>query len=202
MAFYHHTFGMMGKAHSQLACLSKGVLMDFMKLMLVLACMAPLFILMAIKGFGSYPWEVYFPTLIALALFPNLYLIFRIRFAIKQNDRKLISINDETVTDNSDQLITYIFAMLLPLFQSAVASEQDLYSTLCAWLFVVYIFGHMELYYMNIFFALAGYRILSIKPISTSSKFSTSHVIITKKCIIANQEIKPFRITDFLLFDK
>ena len=40
--------------------------MDFIKLMLVLACMAPLFILMAIRGVGIVPWEIYFPAFIGL----------------------------------------------------------------------------------------------------------------------------------------
>ncbi|PXX51122.1 hypothetical protein DFR38_101183 [Aquitalea magnusonii] len=175
--------------------------MDFMRLMLVLACMAPLFILMAIRGIGLVPWEIYFPTFISLALIPNAYLALRIIYAIKQNDRKRI--RPENVTDNREQLITYIFAMLLPLFQSAVTTIQDLYSALCALLFVVYIFGNMEIYYMNFFFSLAGYRVLSIRPNAQSGNNSVSHVLITKKNFLApNIEIQPIRITDFLLFDK
>lgn len=175
--------------------------MDFIRLTLVLACMAPLFILMAIRGVGLVPWEVYFPAFIGLALIPNLILILRIFVAVKSNDRKRIRVSNST--DNREQLITYVFAMLLPLFQSSVSSEQDLYAALCALLFVVYIFGHMELYYMNFFFALAGYRILSIRPDSASGNSSVSHVLITRRnSIPATQDINPIRITDFLLFDK
>lgn len=175
--------------------------MDFIRLMLVLACMAPLFILMAIRGVGLVPWEVYFPAFIGMALIPNLILIVRILIAVKSNDRKRIRVTNST--DNREQLITYVFAMLLPLFQSSVSTEQDLYAALCALLFVVYIFGHMELYYMNFFFALAGYRILSIRPDSASGNLSVSHVLITKRSSIpATQDINPIRITDFLLFDK
>lgn len=174
--------------------------MDFMRLMLVLACMAPLFILMAIRGVGLLPWEIYFPLFIGLALIPNIYLVFRIVYAIKQNDRKRIY--PSNVTDNREQLITYIFAMLLPLFQSAVSTEQDLYSALCALLFVVYIFGHMEIYYINFFFSLAGYRIISIRTDATSGSIAVSHVLITKRnSLPPTREIKPVRITDFLLFD-
>ena len=175
--------------------------MDFMRLMLVLACMAPLFILMAIRGVGIVPWEIYFPAFIGLALIPNFILMARIIIAVKNNDRKRIRVTNST--DNREQLITYIFAMLLPLFQSSVSTEQDLYAALCALLFVVYIFGHMELYYMNFFFALAGYRILSVRPDSTSGNLSVSHVLITKKKSIPDtREVNPIRITDFLLFDK
>ena len=175
--------------------------MDFIRLMLVLACMAPLFILMAIRGVGLVPWEVYFPAFIGLALIPNFILIVRILIAVKNKDRKRIRVTNST--DNREQLITYVFAMLLPLFQSSVSTEQDLYAALCALLFVVYIFGHMDLYYMNFFFALAGYRILSIRPDSASGNLSVSHVLITKRSLIPDtQDINPIRITDFLLFDK
>lgn len=175
--------------------------MDLTRLILVLACMAPLFILMAIRGVGILPWEIYFPGFIGLALIPNFILVVRIFVAVKNDDRKRIRVTNST--DNREQLITYIFAMLLPLFQSSVSTEQDLYAALCALLFVVYIFGHMELYYMNFFFALAGYRILSVRPDSASGNFSVSHVLITKKNSIPNNlDINPIRITDFLLFDK
>lgn len=103
--------------------------MDFIRLMLVLACMAPLFILMAIRGVGIVPWEIYFPSFIGLALIPNLILVFRIFVAIKNNDRKRIRVTNST--DNREQLITYIFAMLLPLFQSSVSTEQDLCGFVC-----------------------------------------------------------------------
>jgi hypothetical protein len=175
--------------------------MDFIRLMLVLACMAPLFILMAIRGVGVVPWEIYFPAFIGLALSPNLILVFRILLAIKNDDRKRIRATNST--DNREQLITYVFAMLLPLFQSAVSTEQDLYAALCALLFVVYIFGHMELYYMNFFFSLAGYRILSVRPDPSSGSLSVAHVLITKRSSMpGNLDINPIRITDFLLFDK
>lgn len=174
--------------------------MDFMRLMLVLACMAPLFILMAIRGVGTVPWEIYFPGFLALALIPNAYLAIRIWVAVRNNDRKIIRVT--STTDNREQLITYVFAMLLPLFQAAVATEQDLYAAGAALLFVIFIFGHMELYYMNFFFALGGYRVLSIRPDPGSGDQSVAHVLITKRSRIAGADITPIRVTDFLLFDR
>lgn len=174
--------------------------MDFIKLMLVLACMAPLFILMAIRGLGPVPWEYYFPAFILLAIVPNVILVLRIFVAVRNNDRKIIRVT--AFTDNREHLITYIFAMLLPLFQSASATEQDLYSALCALLFVIYTFGHMQLYYMNFFFSFAGYRILSIPPDAGSAAHSVAHVLITKRTSFpAMQDISPIRVTDFLLFE-
>lgn len=162
--------------------------------------MAPLFLLMAIRGVGAIPWEFYFPTFIGLAIFPNIYLVIRIIEAIRRNDRKIIRIS--SITDNREQLITYIFATLLPLFQSSVSTDQDLYASLCALLLIIFVFGHMELYYMNFFFALAGYRVISLKPASQSAS-QVDHVLITKrKQLPEGTDIQPLRVTDFLLFDK
>jgi hypothetical protein len=171
--------------------------MDGIRFILVLACMAPLFVLMAIRGIGVIPWEWYFPAFLALAILPNVYLFFRMWQARRLKDRKRITV--EEVTDNREQLITYVFAMLLPLFQSSVSTENDLYAALAATLIVIFIFGHMELYYMNFFLAFAGYRVLSVKG---SGQFGVSHVLITKRTSFPTQlQFTPLRITDFLLFD-
>ena len=171
--------------------------MDGIRFILVLACMAPLFVLMAIRGISVVPWEWYFPTFLALAVLPNLYLAFRMRQARKLNDRKRITV--EEASDNREQLITYIFAMLLPLFQSSVSTENDLYAALAATLIVIFIFGHMELYYMNFFLAFRGFRIVSVR---SSGQFGVSHVLITKRTTFPAQlQLTPVRITDFLLFD-
>lgn len=154
---------------------------------------------MAIKGVGIIPWEVYFPTFLGLAIIPNIFLIIRIIIAKRTNDRKRIQVI--SYTDNREHLVTYIFALLLPLFQTNVATESDLYAALCALIFIVYIFMHMDLYYMNFFFALFGYRVLSIKP-DAASRFSVSHVLITKRRAMPNSlDITPLRLTDFLLFE-
>lgn len=161
--------------------------------------MSPLFILMAIKGVGIIPWEIYFPTFLGLAIFPNIFLFVRIKIAKRTNDRKRVQI--VASTDNREHLITYIFALLLPMFQTNVTTEPDLYAALCAVIFITYIFMHMDLYYMNFFFALFGYRIISIKP-DSASRFSISHVLITKRRAIPNNlDITPLRLTDFLLFE-
>lgn len=171
--------------------------MDGIRFILVLACMAPLFVLMAIRGIGVVPWEWYFPAFIALAVLPNVYLAFRMWQARKLDDRKRITVED--VSDNREQLITYIFAMLLPLFQSSVSTENDLYAALAATLIVIFIFGHMELYYMNFFLAFRGYRIVTLRG---SGQFGVSHVLITRRPTFPpNLQLNPLRITDFLLFD-
>ena len=163
--------------------------------------MSPLFILMAIKGIGIIPWEVYFPAFLGLAIIPNALLLIRILIAAKQNDRKQIQVDD--YTDNREHLLTYVFAMLIPLFQTSSVTEADLYALLCAFIFIVYIFIHMDLYYMNFFFAFFHYRVLSIKPNSASGSFSVSHVLITRRRTFPpNQTITPLRLTDFLLFEK
>ena len=171
--------------------------MDFLKFVLVLACMAPLFLLMAIRGVAIVPWEYYFPIFLFLTIAPNLYLFVRILYAYKKNDRKPIKIFEST--ENREHLISYVFAILLPLFQSSVATEQEAYASLCALLLMIFVFGHMELYYMNFALAFAGYKIISLK---NSGENHVSHVLITKRRNFPEGfEFQPIRVTDFLLFD-
>lgn len=175
--------------------------MDGIRIILVLACMSPLFILWAIRGVGIIPFEIYFPAFLLLAALPNFYLIFRIWQAKRLNDRKRLRI--DAFTDNKEHLLTFVFALLIPLYQAGVSTENDLYSALCALIFVIFIFFHMQLYYMNFWFSLFGYRVLSIKPDPASGDFSIAHVLITRRDRLpVGLEINPLRITDFLLFDK
>ena len=95
--------------------------MDFIKLMLVLACMAPLFILMAIRGVGIVPWEIYFPAFIGLALIPNFILMARIIIAVKNNDRKRIRVTNST--DNREQLRKLFTNRFLPCYGDARAKS-------------------------------------------------------------------------------
>ena len=174
--------------------------MGYMKFTLVLACMSPLFILLAIRGISTVPFEYYFPILMGMAFVPNIYLALRLKQAKRLNDRKIVRVFG--ATDNKEHLLTYIFAMLIPLYQASLGSTNDLLSAVCALLFIVFIFGHMELYYMNIWFAFFDYRILSIRPETAMDGFSVPHVLITKRDHLPEGiEIQPLRITDFLLFD-
>src|SRR5690242_8480589 len=102
--------------------------MDGIRFILVLACMSPLFILWAIRGVGIVPFEIYFPAFMLLAILPNIYLLFRIWQAKRLNDRKRIRIED--FTDNREHLLTFVFALLMPLYQASVSTENDLYSAL------------------------------------------------------------------------
>ena len=172
--------------------------MDILRFILVLASMSPLFILLAIRGIGIIPFEYYFPGFMFLAIAPNAYMAFRLWQAKKLNDRKIVQIDG--YSDRREQLLTFVFAMLMPLFQSGVTTEADLYAALCAFLFVIYIFGNMELYYVNFWIAVCGYRIVEIQA---SGPGSTSHILITsRKVIPQGLRLTPLRVTDFLLFDK
>lgn len=175
--------------------------MDLIRFLLVLGCLSPLFILWAIRGIGVISFEIYFPLFMLLATMPSAYLAFRVWQAMRMNDRKRIVVH--SVTDNREHLLIYIFAMLIPLYDANVTTTNDLFAVICALLFVIFIFGHMHLYYMNFWFAFFGYRVLTVKADPSKGDFSIQHVLITRRDHLPeNLEITPLRITDFFLFDK
>lgn len=175
--------------------------MTLIRLLLVIASMSPLFILLAIKGLE--PFFDHFLTFIfflLLVIIPNLYFWYRIKQAKHNNDRKNISIHE--YTDNKEHIVSYTFALLIPMYQSSIATQNDLYAALCALIFILFIFWHLDLYYMNFIMALFGYKIISIKGNPATSLYAVEHVLITKRSNLNNlQNFSPLRLTDFLLFD-
>lgn len=175
--------------------------MNLIRFILVIASMSPLFILLAIKGLEPFfSYFITFTFFILLVILPNLYFWFRINQARKNNDRKHISIGQ--YTDNREHIVSYIFALLIPIYQSNIITQNDLYAALCALIFILFIFWHLDLYYMNFIMALFGYKIISIKGDPVTSLYAVEHVLITKKSNLNNLQIfSPLRLTDFLLFD-
>ena len=90
-----------------------------------------------------------------------LFLIFlwrRINIAKKQNDKRIIKVG--TADDHKDHILVYLFATLLPFYSVGIESLRDIGTTLVALIFVIFLFLHLNLHYMNILFAMKGYRIL------------------------------------------
>jgi hypothetical protein len=81
---------------------------------MVVSSLAPLFLLWAIRG-APLISDCYWVTgCLALAIVPNLVLLWRWRAARLRNDRRVIVV--ASARDQSDHLLVYLFAMLLPLY--------------------------------------------------------------------------------------
>lgn len=137
-----------------------------------------------------------------MVLAPNAFLWFRIRTAKKNHDKRELAVS--IVEDNREHLLVYLFAMLLPFYADNLATWRTLAAALAGLGFVVFMFWHLNLHYMNILFALFGYRVFSLYPAADGNPLSgrSNYVLITPRVsVAAGDRITAYRISDTVYFE-
>ena|SRR5579859_3039156 len=167
------------------------------RLLMVLSSVSPLFILWAIRGTHLIS-DVYFIPLCAIMVaIPNFALWLRIQIARKHNDKRMIVVG--TAEDHRDHLLVYLFAMLLPFYPVDFGAWRDLIATLVALAFIVFLFWHLNLHYMNIMFAIFGYRVFTVYPPTDHNPLTgkAGQVLITRRVSIPrDQKLEVYRVSD------
>lgn len=173
------------------------------RLFMVLSSMSPLFLLWAIRG-NSFVGDKYLLTFCAIMLvLPNLFLVLRIRAAIGANDRREIAVGK--AEDHRDHLLVYLFSMLLPFYAAELRNERDVAAVLVALAFIVFLFWHLNLHYMNLLFAVLGYRVFSVLPPPGNNPLSgrSGLVVITRRSVlISGDRLTAYRLSDTVYFER
>src|ERR1700724_531124 len=115
------------------------------RLLMVIGSLAPLFFLWAIRGGPPISDWCWIGACLTLAVIPNLVLVWRWQIAKRRNDHRVVVIG--AARDQSEHLILYLFAMLLPLYTANLGNERELLSVAAAFIFIVFLFWHMNLHY-------------------------------------------------------
>jgi ABC-type xylose transport system permease subunit len=154
------------------------------RFILVLSSLSPLFILWGVRGSEAVGDEVWILFCAAMVIVPNVFLGLQLHVARRRGNRKTIEV--KVCRDQTEQLLVYLFAMLIPLFGVELNGIRGLAALLLAVLFVAFIFWHMQLHYMNLFWAIFGYRIFTVETASegretSDSRRSQSYVVISKR---------------------
>ncbi|MCZ0814332.1 hypothetical protein N5A93_19105 [Roseovarius sp. EGI FJ00037] len=134
------------------------------RFLLVWSSLSPVFLLWAIRGVEKIPDKIWLPACLAIFLLPTILLWLFFRRAKRQENDKTITVH--SAKDQREHLLTYLFAMLIPLFDANLGGYRDLIAIFVALLFVLFLFWHMRLHYMNLFFAMCGYRIFTVEAVS------------------------------------
>ena len=155
--------------------------LGFARLVMVLSSLAPLFILWAIRGNHLVPDSYFIGACVFLALLPSAFLCWRIQTAIKDNDTRNLTAG--ATEDHRGHVLVYLFAMLLPLYGLEIESYRDLAAVSVALALIVCLFWRLNLHYMNIFFAFAGYQVFTISPPNDDNPYTgrESYVLITRR---------------------
>ena len=167
------------------------------RLLMVLSSVSPLFILWAIRGSSLIP-DLYFVGGCALmVVIPNVFLWLRIRTAWKQKDKRTITVG--AADDHRDHILVYLFAMLLPFYSTSISAWRDFGATVAALAFIVFLFWHLNLHYMNLFFALRGFRVFTVYPPTDGNPLTakTRQALITRRVSLApGEQVNAYRLSD------
>lgn len=176
--------------------------LQFLRLIMVLSSMAPLFVLWAVRGSGPVPDKYFVPSCLFFAVVPTFILWWRLKTARRINDcqTKIIVHAD----DHRDHILVYLFAMLLPFYTVNLANGREFSATVLALIFILFLFWHLNMHYMNILFALWGYRVFTITPDAKNGIGSRApFVILTKRvALVEGEELEAYRLSDTVFIEK
>jgi hypothetical protein len=167
------------------------------RLLMVLSSMSPLFIIWAIRGNDLVCDRYFISFCVIMVIVPNAFLGLRISIAKKlQEKREIVAGKAE---DHREHLLVYLFAMLLPFYTASLGTWREFSAVIAALAFIVFLFWHLNLHYINVLFALLGYRVFTIYPPMDRSPFTgqISQVLITRRTAISpGERLIAHRISD------
>lgn len=151
----------------------------------------------AIRGNSLIPdrYFISFCTLMVVA--PNAFLYLRIRLTEKQEDKRELVVGK--ADDHRDHILMYLFAMLLPFYSQDLGSWRYLGASVAALAFIVFLFWHLNLHYMNLVFAARGYRVFTVYPPADGNAVTgrTRRAVITRRVsLAAGDRLIGYRLSD------
>lgn len=167
------------------------------RLLMVLSSLSPLFILWAIRGNSLVPDRYFVAACVLMVLAPNGFLWMRLRTARRLDDKRVLTVGQ--ADDHRDHILVYLFAMLLPFYSEDIGNWRTLSATLAALAFIVFLFWHLNLHYMNLIFAALGYRVFTIYSPVAGNPLSgkAGLVVITRKVTLSSGEnLVVYRLSD------
>ena len=170
--------------------------LPFVKFMMLLGSMAPLFFLVGIRGLKKeLISEIYFYIIIAsLIIIP--YFILKVRIGMSVKRRDIYQLNTERTTQNKDYLFVYFFTVLLPLYSVSINDAREFSAMIFAICFIIFVLWNLNLHFINFFFAFSGYRVFTIDSNSSAILLTTRNRIPESL-----KEIKAHRISNSVFIE-
>ena len=154
--------------------------LTFFRAMMILASLSPVFLVWAIVGMEKISDWVFIPSCILLVAVPHFFILRRISVAIKTRSEKVITI--ESAKDAREHLLTYFMPLALPVMAVTFSNWRGFSATLFVFLIMAFASWHLRVFYINVFFALFGYRIFKItQPVNPLSHSIDERILISKR---------------------
>jgi hypothetical protein len=167
------------------------------RLLMVLSSISPLFILWAIRGNSLIPDRYFITFCLLMVVTPYGFLWLRLRTARRLHEKRELIVGK--ADDHRDHILVYLFAMLLPFYSEDLGSVRHLSSAVAALAFIVFLFWHLNLHYMNLVFAALGYRVFTVYPPLDGNPLSgkTSLALITRRVSLSpGERLIAYRLSD------
>lgn len=172
------------------------------RLMMVLSSISPLFVLWAIRGNTLIPNTYFLAFCGVMIVIPNCFLLLKLRTAKKNKETAEIIVG--RAEDHRDHLLVYLFSMLLPFYTADLGHWRDLSATLVAICLIVFLFWNLNLHYMNLLFAVKGYRVFTIYPPQDGNPHTGKDprvLIMRRATLYAGQQLFPYRLSDTVFWE-
>lgn len=171
--------------------------LPFVRLAMIVSSLSPLFLLWAVRGIKPLPDKWLIPTCIGLVIIPNAILFARVLIARRRQDKHNISV--EGADDPRDHLLVYLFAMLIPLFDANIGTARDSAATIVALLLVIFLFWHLHLHYMNVLFAVFGYRVFTVRDADGTHVL----VLLSKRTVLPKgTTVQAYRLSNTVFIER
>jgi hypothetical protein len=176
--------------------------LQVLRLIMVLSSMAPLFVLWAVRGTGPVPDRYFLPVCIGMAVLPTLLLYSRIRTALRVSDCQVKTVY--RADDHRDHILVYLFSMLLPFYTVNLNDWREFSATSVALLFIIFLFWHLNMHYMNLIFAIRGYRVFTVTPDPNDPiGGKVPFVVLTKRSALPDgTKLETYRLSDTVFIEK
>lgn len=164
---------------------------------MVISSLSPLFILWAIRGNCLIPDKWFVGACLLMVIVPTFFLWLRL-YTVKKNDdtRDLVVGISE---DHRSHVLVYLFAILLPFYREELATYRDFAGMLVALAFIIFLFWHLNLHYMNFLFAAFNYRIFTVLPPEDKNPYTgrEAFVLIThRRSLLPGDRFSAYRLSD------
>jgi hypothetical protein len=169
---------------------------------MVLSSASPLFVLWAARGTTLIPTRWMLLTAALLVSVPNGALAVRVALARRRSDKKELIVG--RVEDPKDRLLVYLFAVLLPLYAVPLDSWRNIIAALVATSFILFVFYHLHLHYLNLAFALFGYRVFTIYPPEDNNPASgrIPSVLLSRRIqILDGDRLVAYRLSNYVFLE-
>lgn len=151
------------------------------RLVLVLSSLSPIFIIWAIQGADLIRDLYFIPICIVLVVLPNAFIAYRIWYVQKNGAPESISIGN--TDDHRMHLLFYLFVILIPFYGIHFSSWRSIVAAIAVLTFLVFIFWHINLHYINIGLEVFGYHVYTVDLADGTDRLveGKHYVLITKR---------------------